>query len=56
MGTYLPNFMKIRQYVVKSKEDTPIYAHTQALGLFCFLKDNRKIQEGVGKQSYWYVM
>jgi hypothetical protein len=56
MGTYVTNFMKTRQYVAKSKEDTPIHAHTQTVGLLCFLKDNRKRHEGVGKQNYWYVM
>ena len=60
MGTYVPNFMKTRQYVGKSKEDTQIHAHTHThthtVGLLCFLKDNRRSHEGVGKQSYWYVM
>jgi hypothetical protein len=56
MGTYVPNFMKTRQYVGTSKEDTLIHAHKQKVGLFCFLKDNRKRHEAVGKQSYWCVM
>lgn len=60
VGTYVPNFMKNSQYVGKSKEDTSIHArthtHTQTVGLLCFVKNNMKRHEGVGKQSYWYVM
>jgi hypothetical protein len=52
MGTYLPNFLKTRQYVGMSEEDTPLHAHTQTIGLLCFLKDDRKKHECVGQQNY----
>jgi hypothetical protein len=55
MRTYLPNFLETRPDVSMSEEDTPLHAHTQTIGLLCFLKDNRKRHEGVGQQSYWHV-
>ena len=50
MGTCVPYFMKSRQCVGMSKEDTPI------VSLLCFLKANRKRHEGVGKQNYLHFM
>jgi len=53
MGTYLPYFLKTRPCVGMFEEDTPLHAHTQTVGLLCFLKDNSKTHEAVGQQSYW---